>query len=922
MTVVATAQGRLYLVDAHAYLHRAYHALPPLKTSSGEPVGALYGFARMLLGLVKREKPDFMAVCFDAPGPTFRHQAYAQYKAHRKEIDADLKAQLAVARSLVEAMGLACVTLPGYEADDLMATLTARAAGLRVVLVTLDKDALQLVADRVQVLHEGKHEYLGAGEVLGKFGVEPSQMVDYLTLVGDSSDNVPGVPGIGPAGAAKLLKRFKTLDRILEAARSGSPDLTPKLSSALRAACEQALLNRKLIRLDAGAPVPIHPHDCRLRTPDPERLLPLLKRFEFNSLIRELVPRSLPDAAGEPGIRRADVARLVAAGPRAAPGATARPVPGQPPLVSPRFLEVSRWLEAFGAATEVSMRFCALPANELFERKGWALALAIEDGRVTWAEPADVRKHASAFERILGAGVGKIGHDLRASLTPLRRLGFCAGGTRFDTWLAAYCLNPSAEYDFETVSAQWLGRAFGSPGADARSQALEQACAAWPLARKLREELEKRDLISLYEEIELPLIEVIAGMETAGIGLDRRYLQELSAEFQDRMKALRREIDAAAGTEVNPNSPRQLGRVLFENLKLPVVHKTPKGGASTDEETLRILSDKHPLPRMLLEYREFSKLQSTYVDGLLERIDPETGRVHTRFNQAGTATGRLSSLDPNLQNIPVRTALGQKIRGAFVPSPGHFFLSGDYSQIDLRVLAHLSEDPALAEAFRRDEDVHLRTACEIFGVPAEAVDAEMRRRAKAVNFGIVYGQTAHGLGVELGIPMKQAKEYIEKYFARYAGVARWSQAALEAARRDGCVRTILGRVRHLPDLLAKNTQVRLFNERVAINTPIQGSSADIIKRAMIRIDAGMRPVAPERGEPEVGRKPLPARWKSRLLLQVHDELLFETPQAELKEFGAWVRREMEAAVLLRVPLRVDLKWGENWRKMRPWEKAS
>lgn len=905
MSATVTDVSRLYLVDAHAYLHRAYHALPPLKSSKGEPVGALYGFARMLLSIIRRDKPQYLAVCFDSPGPTFRHKAYAEYKATRKEIDEDLKVQLALAREMVEAMGLRCVEASGFEADDLMATLARRGEqkGLDVILVTGDKDALQMVNKRIQVLNEAKGEIFDDRKVEEKFKVPPERIADYLALIGDSSDNVPGVPGIGPVGAVKLLNRYGSLDEILKAVAGGDPDIPAKTLNSFRENEPQLRLSRKLVELDAAVPLEIDLKECQNPALDSIRALPMFRRFDFNTLIREAGGK--PAASAQPAHGAAN-----GAGAAESPAVSTTSEPEK----LPQPMTLKTWLKAAGSAGHVA---AALRSVDEESRSGalelplgqsrWIVALTLSDGRAAVVSSEEIASSKEALVKLLAdPEIVKIGHDLKTIMKALDASSLPVKPPRFDTMLAAYCLNPSrSKYDFSVIYSD-LVQFTETPEEEPGQSALRESLRLWELTAVLKRSLKEAGVEKLYETLELPLIDVLAEMEKEGIGLDRRYMEDLGSEFKDRILSMEKEIGAMAGGEINLNSTKQMRKLLFEDLKLPVVHKTPKGEPSTDEEALVALSQHHPLPAKIIDYRELTKLESTYVEGLLAKIDPRTGRVHTRFDQAGTATGRLSSLEPNLQNIPIRTPLGQKIRRAFVPKTGCVFVSADYSQIDLRVLAHLSEDPSLCEAFRNGEDVHLRTACEIFDVPPEKVDSELRRRAKAVNFGIVYGLTAHGLGQGLGIPFNAAREYIEKYFARYHGVAKWIEKNLEAARRDGCVRTILGRVRLLPDLAAKNTQVRQFNERAAANTPIQGSSADIIKQAMVNIHRKMA----ER----------PRQWRSRPVLQVHDELLFECPRAEAEEFGRWARREMESAVPLRIPLVVDLKMGDNWQDMKPLDK--
>jgi len=883
VSATVTQTARLYLVDAHAYLHRAYHALPPLKNSKGEPVGALFGFARMLIALEKRVKPEYLAVCFDAPGPTFRHEAFKDYKGTRKETDEDLKVQLGMARAMVESMGLRCFESAGYEADDLMATLARKGEkeGMSVVLVTGDKDALQLVGQKIQVWNEAKGEMLDSAKVAEKFKVQPERIADYLALIGDSTDNVPGVPGVGPVGAVKLLNRFGSLEGILQAVAKRDAEIPAKTLAAIRDGEEQLRLSRKLVELDEAVPLKARIEECSASSFDPARSAEVFRRFEFNSLVRELAP-----GAPEPVSVQAPAETL-----------------SEP-------LTLKAWLKAAASAGHIALAWRPLAHAEslggelpLGESR-WLIALSLSDGRCAVAASDDLKSDRAALAKLLAdPEVVKIGHDLKGPLKDLAESALPVASPRFDTMLAAYCLNPTRpSFDFDSIFSE-LVRPVSPVEEEPKTSVLREASRLWKLAEAAKTSLKKDGLQKLFEQLELPLLDVLAEMETEGIGLDRGYLEQLREEFSDGIRSIEKEMTIIAGGEFNVNSTKQLRTLLFENLKLPVIHKTPKGDPSTDEETLVALSRQHPLPAKIMDYRELAKLKSTYIDGLLAKIDARTGRVHTRFDQAGTATGRLSSLEPNLQNIPIRTPMGQKIRRAFVPRPGWVFVSADYSQIDLRVLAHISGDETLGEAFRNGEDVHLKTACEIFEIAPEKVDKEMRRRAKAVNFGIVYGQTAHGLSQELAIPFNAAREYIQKYFARYHGVKKWIESNLEQARSDGYVTTILGRIRYLPDLAAKNTAVRQFNERAAANTPIQGSSADIIKQAMVNIRRKML----ERSKP----------WRSKTVLQVHDELLFECPKAEAGEFGAWARKEMETAVKLKVPLVVDVKAGDNWQDMKP-----
>lgn len=849
-------KSRLYLIDAHAYLHRAYHALPPLTNSKGEPVGALYGFARTLVQILKRDQPEALAVCFDTPGPTFRHKAYPDYKATRKELDPDLIAQLRQAKPLAEAMGFFCVEKAGYEADDVMATMASRAvsAGWDAVLVTGDKDALQLVGDGVRVFNASKNAWMDPPQVEEKFGIPPSLVRDYLAIVGDASDNVPGLKGVGPVGAVKLLKAYGSFKGAIAAAQKGDKALTPKLAETLKGADKSAELSLSLIELDREVPLDATLEDCKVKKADPVALSAGLEKFEFRTLIKDLggKPSEVPPAA--------------------------------PPSAELKKVELRAIAKDLAKAPEILVSAVpdAAGAGELLSVSRVRLALGLEDGRAAALdEPAARAKPVAA---LLDSKALKVGWDLKAARSALDEAGLELAGPDFDCKLAAYCIDPASAKD--------------PKAADAEESALARLAASRGRVA-LIEKMRQTGVLDLFEDVEMPLCAVLRDMERAGILVDEGYLRGLSSEFGKTLAGLQKEIDSLAGAPLNPQSPKQLGEVLFDKLGLEVVHKTAKGGRSTDEETLQVLAASHALPGKILEYREIAKLESTYVQGLLQRMDPKTRRVHTTFDQTGTLTGRLSSLEPNLQNIPIRSEAGRRIRRAFIAPKGMVLLAADYSQIDLRVLAHESQDPALVESFVQGVDIHRRTAAEIFHVPGEQVTADQRRAAKAINFGIVYGQTAFGLSAQLGVPQQEAAAYIKSYLERYPGVSAWVAGNLEKARRDGCVRTLLGRVRWLPDIAARNAAVRQFTERAARNTPIQGGSADIIKLAML----------------EVAKELARGKRDARMLLQVHDELIFEVARDEAPSFAAWVRGVMEGAVKLRVPVVVEVKAGVNWQDM-------
>ncbi|HAZ08710.1 MAG TPA: DNA polymerase I [Elusimicrobia bacterium] len=857
---------RLYLLDAHAYLHRAYHALPPLTNSKGEPVGALYGFARTLLQILKRDKPEGLAVCFDVPGPTFRHKAYAAYKSTRKEIDKDLLTQLGQAKPLAEAMGFHCVEKTGYEADDIMATMARKAVehGWEAVLVTGDKDALQLVGKGIRVFNVSKNVWMDPPQIEEKFGIPPAQVLDYLAIVGDSSDNVPGLKGVGPVGAVKLLKSYGSLKGAISAAKKGDWALTPKLAQTLKDGEKTADLSLQLIALDGDVPLETSPEDCRVKEPDPVNLTAGLERYEFHSLIKEL--------GGKPP----ELAKPAAS----APAGDRR----QEPCAELRKVELTTISRALSKAERVVVSVVpdGVGEGELLSVSRVRLALGLEDGRAVVLDESAARGKTVAA--VLGGKALKVGWGLKAARAALDAAGLTLKGPDFDCKLAAYCLDPGAVKDPKAL--------------DAEAAALARAACALNRAG-LVARMKETKVLDLFEKVEMPLSGVLRDMEREGIMVDEGYLRDLSQEFDKALAGLLKEIETLAGAPLNPQSPKQLGEVLFDKLGLPVQRKTAKGGRSTDEETLQFLAASHILPGKVLEYREIAKLESTYVQGLLQRLDPGTRRVHTTFDQTGTLTGRLSSLDPNLQNIPIRSETGRRIRRAFTAPKGKLLVSADYSQIDLRVLAHESEDPTLMDSFVQGEDIHRRTAGEVFHLPPNQVTADQRRAAKAINFGIVYGQTAFGLAAQLGVSQQAAGAYIKSYLERYPGVSAWVKRNLEKARREGCVRTLLGRVRWLPELAAENTAVRQFTERAARNTPIQGGSADIIKLAMLEVASDLAK----------------GKRDAKMLLQVHDELLFEVRTEEVPAFARWVKGVMEGAVKLKVPVVVEVKAGLNWQDM-------
>ncbi len=887
----------LFLIDAHAYLHRAFHALPPLTTSEGQPVHAVYGFMRMILKIKKEYKPDYLAVCFDTAAPTFRHEVFEAYKATRKETDPSLVSQFPLAREAIEALNLAGFERDGYEADDLIAHLTreGRKQGWDVVIVSGDKDVLQLVGEAVKVLNEQKSLLYSSMEVQARYGVQPEQIPDVFALMGDSGDNIPGVPGIGEKTAVKLIQEYGTLDALLENAST----VKGKTGMLLLKHADLARQCRELVKLDKSVPLTVDWEKCRSVSPKQEALLPFLKKLEFLALAKELLPTS-----GQP-IDTKDRDYIA--------------------LTSESALK--SWLSQAATAPLLALD-TETSGLDPFQARLVGISLSYQDrsacyipvghqvlGATEQIPMETVRRHLSALFQ--NPNVHLCGHNLKFDVQVLESHGFQVNKLSFDTMVASYVLNPSRNnHGLKDLVADLLGEPMTTleqmigkgakqitmetvPIENARDYACADADMTLRLAEKFAPMLDEKQLRSLFDDMEMPLVRILADMERAGIRIDRPYLEALGRELGEQARRMEQEIYVLAGETFNVNSPKQLSTILFERLKLPVIRRT-KTGTSTDEEVLTKLSDKHPLPKRLIDYREIQKMQSTYIEGLLSAAGGPEDRVHTSFNQAVAATGRLSSSNPNLQNIPVRTDLGRRIRRCFIPKDGHLLLSADYSQIDLRMLAHISGDEALCRAFREGEDIHSATACEIFGTRPDQVTPEIRRVAKSINFGIVYGISAFGLSQQLGIPVQDAERHIQSYFARYPGVKAWIEKTIESARKDGSVRTLLGRIRYLPEINSPNGVVRAFAERTAMNTPIQGTSADAIKLAMIKL-------CHERAS---------GLWDGAMLVQVHDELLFEIPQGAMVNSQNVIRAIMESALKLSIPLVVDLKVGRNWADMK------
>ncbi|HUM18104.1 MAG TPA: DNA polymerase I [Candidatus Nitrosotalea sp.] len=872
---------RLFVLDGPGFLFRAYHALPFLSTSRGVPSHAVFGMSTMLWKLLREDTPDYFAVAWDPPGKTFREDRFASYKETRAPTPDDLRSQIPYVKTLFDALQVPVLEVPGFEADDVLGTIVeqVRDLQLEVVLVTSDKDMLQLVSPRVRVFSTtgrgGDRVVYDEAAVKAKWGVEPAQIPDILALMGDSIDNIPGVPGVGEKTAAKLIGQFGGVERLYE-----NLSLVPgKLRETLAANRKQALLSRELATVSTRVPITLDLEAFRRREPDWAKLRALWTEMEFYTLLRQLPAQPAPEVGGGDVPTLADgegLARYLASIPAGEPLAVewvGEATPPDPPLST---------IGLYHAAAGAALLVCGGPTSD---------PLASPSAAARQAAPALPRSADDRFRWIVEGLQGRtlIGHDVK----PLIEWWLARGGAlpaHEDTAVAAYLLNPArTNYKLEEVCAELLGEGPGiaRPGTRAR-----WVGDLWAMAPRALAEV---GLKGLYEDVERPLIAVLAEMERHGIRVDQARLGEFSRELEVHLERTTREIYGLAGEEFNIGSPKQLAYILFEKLKLPPVKRT-KTGYSTDADVLEQLALGHELPARIIEHRTLAKLKSTYADALPTLVNSVTDRIHTSFNQLVAATGRLSSSAPNLQNIPVRTELGRRIRAAFVPEPGWRFVAADYSQIELRILAHVSGEESLVEAFRRGEDIHARTASEVFGVALDAVTPEQRDIAKTTNFSVIYGVTAFGLSRGLDISTKQAQEFLDRFFARHPKVKTYLARTVAEARERGFVTTLLGRRRYLPELRSGNPNLRGFGERMATNAPIQGTAADLVKIAMVRMAEQLRA----------------HRLQSRMLLQVHDELLFEAPAAEVDRLRAVATSVMESALALDVPLKVDVKVGDDW----------
>ncbi len=935
----------VYLVDAYSLIFQVFHALPEMTSPSGQPVAAVHGFTRDLIDLLEKKRPDYLFCAFDVPGPTFRDELYPQYKAGRQEMPADLQLQVPQIRRMLDALGIPVLELSGYEADDVLATVARRAeqTGFDCVLVTSDKDCRQLISERVKMYNIRKDQVFDAAALQADWGIRPDQVVDFQALVGDSVDNVPGIQLIGPKIASELLGKYETLEGVLDHASEVSGD---KRRANLLAGREIALLCRRLVRLVDDVPLEFDWQAGRIERVNLEAVEQLCREFGFRKLadrVRGLgragqqppadedsmtntsliqadevtsagvhVAASLRDAdsgLGETGLREAADYRAVAT----------------PQDLDDLVRELSQQsrISVDTETTSTNPRWAEIVGYSFSWRPGVAFYIPVRaPAGEPQLDPVSVR---DALRPVLeNAGIEKIGQNLKYDIIVLRSAGILVRGTAFDTMVADYLLDPGERnHSLDDLAKRYLGHTtikikelIGSGKTQKRmdqvpvslitAYAAEDADIPVQLAEILQARLDEEGLGTLFRDLEMPLIDVLAEMEFNGIKVDVAKLGELGKRFGVRMNELEGEIYELAGRRFNIDSRQQLGKVLFEDLRLPGGKKT-KTGLSTDVGVLEGLATQHPLPAKIIEYRQYAKLQSTYADALIGLVHPQTGRVHTSFKQDVAATGRLSSTEPNLQNIPVRTNEGREIRAAFIAGePGWKLVTADYSQIELRVLAHFSGDQALQRAFAADEDIHAMVASEVYGVPLQEVTRELRRAAKAVNFGVIYGQSAFGLAKSLGIEKTQAAEFIDAYFARYPGVDDFMKRTLAECRKKGYVNTVLGRrrtVQGVRDLSSLgDSRQRNLPERIAINTVIQGSAADLIKKAMIHVHARMQR----------------ERFRARLLLQIHDELVFEAPCDEIERLAALVRDEMESVERLSVPLKVDVKVGDNWADCEAW----
>jgi len=871
---------KLILIDGNALLYRAFYALPPLSTKEGIPTGGVYGFTRILLKLFREERPDYLACAFDKGKKTFRHQKWEEYKATRPKTPDELVEQIPLTKEVLKGFGVPIFEDEEYEADDILATLAKEGEkkGLHIDIFTGDKDILQIVSSRINIIRFKKGitqtEKFDPQKVKEEYGVSPEQIADYLALVGDVSDNIPGIPGIGPKAARRLIKEFGNLEEIL----ANLDKLSPKLAQKIKENLEQVKLSKKLATIVTNVPLKFNLDELKVKNPNEKILLPVFQQLEFKGLIKDL---SSSFKSSNPGLKQYKIKERE------------KNIKINSPEHFDRIVD-----EFFKAPLIIQLQ---VKEENLFpDFKIWELAFSSLKDEVIFQIELKERPRESIlfkkFTKILSSEkIKKIGHNLKDTILIFKKWGIDFKGAFFDTSIAAYLLNPSSVgYSLSELYSLYLGKFSGD--INSASQKIEIIRELYPV---LQEQIKTQGMENLFFQIEMPLVEVLADMQYRGIKVESKILENFLIEVEEKRKKIREEIYEDIGERFNINSSQQLGQILFEKLNLPVVKRT-KTGYSTDEEVIRALSALRPSLTKILEYRYLSKLESTYIRPLLNMIDPTTGRIHTQFSQITASTGRLASSHPNLQNIPIKEELGQKLRKAFVAEDGYLFISADYSQIELRILAHLSQDKNLISSFLKGEDIHRQTAAEIFDCLPLQVTPQMRRKAKVVNFGIVYGISPFGLSRDLGIPEKEAEEYIKKYFSRYPKVKEYIDKTLKEAEKRGYVTTMMGRRRYLPQIISKDRRQRELARRTAINSPIQGGAADLIKLAMINLHRRLK------------KEALPA-W---VVLQIHDELLLEVSEEVVDQVKKIVKEEMEGAMKLSVPLVVDTKVGKNWAEMK------
>ncbi|HXC66957.1 MAG TPA: DNA polymerase I [Nitrospiraceae bacterium] len=881
MPSTEASRKTLYLIDGSAYIYRAFFALPALNNSQGLQTNAILGFTTMLLKILRERKPDGLVVAFDEKGPTLRHAEFKAYKAQRPPMPEGMAAQIPYIHRVVDALNIPSVRQAGYEADDLIGALAHQAelTGFDVIIVTGDKDMFQLLTPHVRIYDPVKDKWSGETECRERFGVEPARVVEIMGLMGDATDNIPGVKGIGEKTAMKLITQFGTIEELLRRVEEVTP---PRIKALLIEQADNARLSRRLATIQLDSPVTFDPTTYHIKPPHQDQLTDLLRELEFTSLLKSFQPASHPTGTQE---------------------------------IKTELIQDEPSAQKF---VEGLPNGCVLGLHCLLSGGSNVLGMALSTGDRTAFIPLDVRTYMRPITALLhDPARTKVVHDLKATLLLFHRMGLTLAGPYLDTMVADYLLNPNRrDHQLETIAFEMLDHRLG-PGhkentapqslfekdTGSQEQTAESASVLAKLAQPVCERLSAQGSLSLFTEVEMPLVPVLAEIERNGFLLDVEGLRQLSKELERDLDKMIETIEGLAGGTFNINSPKQLATVLFEKLGLKPIRKT-KTGYSTDEDTLTQLATQHELPAQIVNYRSLNKLKSTYVDALPELVNPETKRLHTSLNQTVAATGRLSSTEPNLQNIPVKGDYGLRIREAFIAPTGHILLCADYSQIEPRILAHLSQDPRLLAVFAKGEDIHMATAMEIFSLPSSHITRDMRRVAKTVVFGIVYGISPFGLASNIGVSQTDAKKYIETFFEKFSAVRALMDRNIEEGKAKGYTTTILGRRRPIPELQSGDPVQRGFGERIAVNSPIQGSAADLIKVAMIDVNNMLHHELPH----------------TKMILQVHDELIFEVPEKELEEAKRLVKAEMEATgkkLHLSVPLKVDLGVGKNWRVAHP-----